>query len=155
MLITLEELCAVLLKLKYSLGVAGDMLAIKLAIAPPAPEDFTMKVLSLSMKKKHLNTGEKILKFEKVKNVYIAKGEKGYFYIRKSRGLYRAEYIGQTKAFKFPAREFIKDAKELCQGNAYWEEEKKAPKTAKFTPTKAQELPFKENPKQMDFLKEL
>lgn len=92
------------------------------------------------------------MKFEKQGSLYIATGEKGCFYIKKSRGWFWAEYVGKCRAFKFPPCQFIKEAKELCRGNAYWEEECVV-KVARFTPARTKDLPFEEM-KQMNFLKE-
>ena len=89
--------------------------------------------------------------FEKQGSSYIARGKNGYFYIRKSRGKYWAEYIGQKIAFKFTGRKFIKEAKELCQGNSYWEEEK-LQKEVKFTAIKTKEMPFEKEMEQTNFL---
>lgn len=60
------------------------------------------------------------MKWTKDGNKQVAKGEYGTFVISKSRGFYIAKYFGE-KNFTFPLNRSIKDLKEICQENYYWE----------------------------------
>jgi len=57
----------------------------------------------------------------------IASGKMGSFCIHKSRDLWWANYIpadgSGRKTFKMPPRDTLREIKELCEDNVYWEEE--------------------------------
>lgn len=53
---------------------------------------------------------------------YEAEGKYGSFKVYKNGYMWVGEYLGKTgKFFKLPARKYLKDAKELCQQNFWWE----------------------------------
>ena len=65
------------------------------------------------------------MKFEKIKStLYKAQGKNGTFTIKKSSNLWWASYINNNtfKTFRFPPRKSLKDSKEMCMENDYWEE---------------------------------
>ena len=53
-----------------------------------------------------------------------AVGEKGVFYIEKTKNYYYGSYIGKTIAFHFPRQSSFREMKEMMQKNEYWEEKK-------------------------------
>lgn len=61
-------------------------------------------------------------KLEKAPNVQIAIGDFGRFIITKKRNLYYAKYIGTDKEFNLPPKRSIKELKQTCQDNWYWED---------------------------------
>jgi len=63
------------------------------------------------------------MKWEKVNKKQIAQGKNGKFIIEQNRGLYYAEYWGNSGAgFKLPRNKSIKKLKQMCQDNWYWED---------------------------------
>ena len=50
----------------------------------------------------------------------VAQGKLGRFVIRKA-GLYCYAYYYGEKNFTLPRKRYIKDLKEMCQNNFYWE----------------------------------
>lgn len=92
------------------------------------------------------------MKFVKEKNMYIARGSIGTFYIKKSQGLFWASYQGNFKSFKLPPKQKISEAKALCMENYFWEEPIKieTPKI-KFSEVKTHSV-FEEKGEQLKLL---
>lgn len=64
-----------------------------------------------------------MMQFEKIKStLYQARGKNGIFQTRKSNGAWWSTYIGVEKCFRLPPRHTVKEAKQLCMENNYWED---------------------------------
>ncbi len=50
-----------------------------------------------------------------------AVGAEGAFYIERSCGLFWSRYVSKAKTFKNHPKKTLKEAKEFCEENAYWE----------------------------------
>lgn len=61
------------------------------------------------------------MKWEKSGKKQVAQGKNGKFVIESSRGQYVATYIGATR-FTMPRKRSIRELKEMCEENFYWEE---------------------------------
>ncbi len=61
------------------------------------------------------------MKWQKQGKMQVAQGEEGKFIIEKVKGYYKAKYIGNI-TFVLPRKRFIKEVKEMCENNFYWEE---------------------------------
>ena len=58
----------------------------------------------------------------KNKSTYTAQGELGKFVVQKSRNVYFAKYISADKSFNLPPSQSLKEIKETCESNFYWED---------------------------------
>ncbi len=48
-------------------------------------------------------------------------GKDGTFFIERSGGVFWARYYSELKAFKLPGTKKLREAKQLCEENHYWE----------------------------------
>ncbi len=62
------------------------------------------------------------MKWEKVNNKQVAQGKFGKFVIERGSGFYWAKYYSPGKNFTLPQHRSIKELKEKCQSNHYWED---------------------------------
>lgn len=66
------------------------------------------------------------MKFKKIKStLHQARGDRGIFQITKSCGRWWGRYYGlkNDKNFRMPPMIKLKDAKQICEENEYWEDE--------------------------------
>lgn len=55
---------------------------------------------------------------------YVAFGSNGNFIVEKHGGLWWGSYVSLRKRFHLPPKNTLREAKSLCEENAYWEEQK-------------------------------
>lgn len=64
-----------------------------------------------------------MMEFEKVKStLFKAIGLRGFFQIKKSKGLWWPMYWGENKAFYLPPQKTLNEARDICKENDYWED---------------------------------
>lgn len=62
------------------------------------------------------------MKFEKENNSWVAVGKLGRFVITQKYRMWFAKYESEEKNFNLPRTRLLRQAKEMCKNNFYWED---------------------------------